>query len=637
MKMKSAFLLSLAFSWIVATPPARAQAVAGAPEYVDYQGTVFDGTDTNKPLGSSVSGSGITATYTAAPTNYTMHFKIYSAQTGGTLIWAEAQTVTVSLGQFSVRLGSGSAIAGILPEPPTAPAPLTGRAIASAFNLSKDRYLELTVVPTGSATGTPITPRLAFMSSPFSFVAERAKTADSINGGTFAGDVTATSTITGGTYKDGAFTNGTFTGNGAGLTNLDGAKLTSGTVSDARLSSNVALLDRPGQVFKDLAISNNGKLRLSNSGVTGDNGGIEGWMAESDTFRIHGAGSTNNGALYIDTFDDGNEPIIFRQNSGNTPNERMRIASNGKVGIWTYDPQVPLDVAGSTTQYIDGNTASTGTNPNAKGNPDFYGANGSGGLIPAAYVPISIQAENSIAGTSFIAKSDKRIKDVVGRSDSRSDLELIRRLQVTDYRMKDRLTCGSGIHKGLIAQEVETIMPEAVNRSTNFIPDVYAAAVKTTFNSSQKTLTVEMAKPHQLAVGDKVRVYADKETIVSEVLAVSAPTTFSVRASSSSERAFVYGRQVSDFMAVDYDRIFTAGISAIQELDKRVKILEATAKDTEVSSLSEENTALRERVAALEAKDKARDAKMASFEKRLESPDHSATRTVSLTKGPAAE
>ena len=34
------------------------------------------------------------------------------------------------------------------------------------------------------------------------------------------------------------------------------------------------------------------------------------------------------------------------------------------------------------------------------------------------------------------------------------------------------------------------------------------------------------------------------------------------------EKVFVYGKQVDDFRAVDYDRIFTLGIGAIQELSK---------------------------------------------------------------------
>src|SRR5262249_8782810 len=42
---------------------------------------------------------------------------------------------------------------------------------------------------------------------------------------------------------------GTISGNGGGFTNLNGNNVVSGTVSDARLSGNVALLNRPIQAF----------------------------------------------------------------------------------------------------------------------------------------------------------------------------------------------------------------------------------------------------------------------------------------------------------------------------------------------------------------------------------------------------
>ena len=100
MKMKSALLplLLLALVFSAAAPHASAQAVAGAPAFVDYQGTVYDGTSST-PLGSGT------------PENITMLFKIYNSALGTQatdLVYAETQTVTVSEGQFSVRLGAGA-------------------------------------------------------------------------------------------------------------------------------------------------------------------------------------------------------------------------------------------------------------------------------------------------------------------------------------------------------------------------------------------------------------------------------------------------------------------------------------------------------------------------------------------------
>ena len=73
-----------------------AQTIGGAPNTIDYQGKALD------------AQGAVLAPSTAA--NYEMTFRIYDAQEGGTIIWAEKQIVTVFKGLFSVRLGEGTTI-----------------------------------------------------------------------------------------------------------------------------------------------------------------------------------------------------------------------------------------------------------------------------------------------------------------------------------------------------------------------------------------------------------------------------------------------------------------------------------------------------------------------------------------------
>jgi microcystin-dependent protein len=165
MKTKHAIQpLVLLLALVVLAPSSRAQ-VQGPPAFVDYQGTIYD--STGRPYGSK----GTAPDFTADPENKTMEFRIYNLASGGddnNIIWAETQTVTVSLGQFSVRLGSGAQI--------TTPAPLPHGSLTAAFDGS-ERFLELTVINAGEPP-SPILPRLAFQSSPFAFVAERAVRAE---------------------------------------------------------------------------------------------------------------------------------------------------------------------------------------------------------------------------------------------------------------------------------------------------------------------------------------------------------------------------------------------------------------------------------------------------------------------------
>ena len=65
---------------------------AQVPQMINYQGMLSDAG------GNPISG------------DYSVVFKIYSAETGGTVLWSETQTVTVTDGLFDVLLGSTTAI-----------------------------------------------------------------------------------------------------------------------------------------------------------------------------------------------------------------------------------------------------------------------------------------------------------------------------------------------------------------------------------------------------------------------------------------------------------------------------------------------------------------------------------------------
>ncbi|MES2570471.1 MAG: hypothetical protein V4710_10515, partial [Verrucomicrobiota bacterium] len=71
------------------------------PQFINYQGRVTEAT--GLPLGAT----GTPAAPVAAPVNRKIIFRLYDAATSGTRLWTEEQTVTISLGDFSVLLGQG--------------------------------------------------------------------------------------------------------------------------------------------------------------------------------------------------------------------------------------------------------------------------------------------------------------------------------------------------------------------------------------------------------------------------------------------------------------------------------------------------------------------------------------------------
>jgi hypothetical protein len=190
---------------------------------------------------------------------------------------------------------------------------------------------------------------------------------------------------------------------------------------------------------------------------------------------------------------------------------------------------------------------------------------------------VSIKAAGKIVATEFDATSDRRIKDVKDISSGPADLATLSQLEVTDFKYKDKVEHGDNLKKGFIAQQVETVYPEAVSKNVGFIPDIYALSQTAAYDSVAHTLTVSIDKAHHLSAGDKVRIITDKsaskEAIVS---AVHSGTSFTVKEwNTPVSTVFVFGKQVNDFRTVDYDRIYTLNVSATQELAKKVMALEA--------------------------------------------------------------
>lgn len=375
------------------------------------------------------------------------------------------------------------------------------------------------------------------------------------------------------------------------------------------------------------AHQNSASIYLQDSNGTNGSGGALLFGAKSSN-------ATDNGGLFAGIkahMTDGSQvqslgDLAFytrRLGTDGSLTESMRIAASGYVGIGTTAPTYPLHVRTTVSQSYNGSsgvtTSRSSTSPQI-GNPDEFGANGSYANASVTW-PTSIWAEGVVAGSAFYAMSDLRIKDIVARSSAQGDLDLIKQLQVTDYRLKDRIGSGTALHKGFIAQEVRALIPEAVSPSRNYLPDIYLPATENLHDAAQKRLTITLAKPHALAVGDWVRVYGDETPMETEVLAVLSPTAFVVASDKPVAKAFVYGRRVEDFLTVDYDRIFTTGIGAIKELDRKltdesvkVTLLQSKMADLEskLAAAQKVVNAQEARIDALEAQDQTLEAKHAA-------------------------
>ena len=248
--------------------------------------------------------------------------------------------------------------------------------------------------------------------------------------------------------------------------------------------------------------------------------------------------------------------------------ETMTIKS-GKAGIGTNNPLAPLHI-NITANVSPGSTY-------------LYNGNGVGGSYSGSH-STSILASGTIVAGNFAATSDARIKQVIGISNSTVDLELLNKIKITDYTYIDKVANGTGVTKKVIAQEVEQILPNAVNKNINFIPNVYALATKTAMVNGK--LQITMTKEHKLNVGDKLKWIDEKEQEQQSLItAVINAKTFEIDYAQLSEKAFVYGIEVNDFRTVDYEAIAMLNVSATQELLKRIESLES--ENVQLKALNE--------------------------------------------------
>lgn len=216
----------------------------------------------------------------------------------------------------------------------------------------------------------------------------------------------------------------------------------------------------------------------------------------------------------------------------------------------------------------------------------------------------SIQAETPMATYGLYVQfhiraqgitvfSDERIKCDFKEIDDTFALDKLRQLKPTSYRYIDKTRRTTDRVLGFIAQEVAEVLPDAVTKTKDVIPNIQLEASIKKIDEEKFEFTLK--EPHSVKVGAILEVRAPKlDHMEVEVISVSDDTTFTVLMKNFDidkvgDRIWVYGEYVDDFHSLKKDSIWTVATAALQEVDRQLQ-----AEKEKVKSLEE-------RLAALEA------------------------------------
>jgi len=372
---------------------------ADVPVLMNYQGKVADAS------GLPIGATGTAASYTPAPTNRKIIFRIYNVATGGTPLWAEEQTATLSSGVFSVLLGNGIAASGLAAGGSTTLASeQAAHTDLSAVFAGKDpRFLEIVVNNgTGNVTAAdvPVSPRQQITSTAFAF---HAKVADSIAS---AADLTinpVTGTAsnyglgwygTGRTFNSIAVDGPVLYGNAGGAlgSNVNGTKNLALLWNAA---GNVGIGTTTPAYKLDINSGDATGLRLGPNGSYSESLLLGGW---NDTDFTQARIQTSNGNLHLDAKSGHN---LYLNNFHNGP--VLLAMGGGKVGIGAASPLGRLhlyEATGSVAGINSGSLILEHGNAGGASSITFRSC----GNITSDYASIQYQDASTLGGAGEASK-----------------------------------------------------------------------------------------------------------------------------------------------------------------------------------------------------------------------------------------
>jgi Chaperone of endosialidase len=288
-------------------------------------------------------------------------------------------------------------------------------------------------------------------------------------------------------------------------------------------------------------------------------------------------------------------------NDVNTLNNLVVVNASGYVAIGDILPSYPLHIANSGPHIYNTWFVQWANSPTPV-DFTFYSLNMYLGKDVGNAYGVSIYSAGSIfTGMALYVSSDKRIKKDI--APLQYGLSAIRNLRPVSYKHIDVIEKGDHLQLGFIAQEVQTVIPELISITSDFVTDAYN--MFTIVDRKQGQVTVSLQKSLDWVEGTTVKVIIKesdsncKTITTAKVLYItSSMCTISLGEEfvPYGDTVFLYGKKVDDFHSVDYEKLTPVLTKAIQEVSDQVDTLrvETINLQAEVDHLRVETSQLRQ-------------------------------------------
>ncbi len=277
------------------------------------------------------------------------------------------------------------------------------------------------------------------------------------------------------------------------------------------------------------------------------------------------AGSFSTSALLNDMVIRSTNRLLLQSGMGKAA---IKIGTNNNIALGIDTPTTyPITIGSS----LDGTATTLPTY--AIAGVGAYIGNQTAGLTPNIVLGIT---NSTVFTTGFYLYSDERIKKDIKPLEN--SLDLINKINPISFKYIDYVQKGTINNYGVIAQEIEKIIPEVVNSHKDYIPNIYKNVDK--YDNNLLRLYI---KTDELSVGDNIKIYDINNKyhykkiieIAEDYIVIDEP----IENYEEGTDVFIFGKEVDEVKNVNYEALFVINIKATQELHQRLRALEDIIKN----------------------------------------------------------